>query len=167
MVLTLDIHHLVYVSENGSNDPSNLLPLCPNCHALHHRGEIPRESVRAWKMILLALNDAFDKGQVDLLLMLDKVKALWISADSVANFAGLLAAGMVRLFEGNYNVPITHYHVALSEKGQTFVSGWKNGKQEAAIPSTAALETTLILPFSNPAFLISAGVIVLCQLLNH
>lgn len=85
-VLTLDIHHMEYVSEDGSNEPSNLLPLCPNCHSLHHRKVIPQESLRAWKMLLLALNEAFDKRQIELLLMLDRVKALWISSDSVVNF---------------------------------------------------------------------------------
>jgi len=52
-------------------------------------------SIRACKMLLLALNEALDKRQVELLLMLDKVKALWICSDSVVNFAGLLASGMV------------------------------------------------------------------------
>jgi 5-methylcytosine-specific restriction endonuclease McrA len=62
-VLTLDIHHIEYVSQEGSNEPSNLLPLCPNCHALHHSGVISLNSVRTWKMLLLALNEAFDKRQ--------------------------------------------------------------------------------------------------------
>src|SRR5215470_10277210 len=71
-VLTLDIHHMEYVSQEGKNEQSNLLPLCPNCHRLHHTGVIPLESVRAWKMLLLALNEAFDKRQIELLLMLDQ-----------------------------------------------------------------------------------------------
>jgi 5-methylcytosine-specific restriction endonuclease McrA len=52
--LTLDVHHLYYVSEGGSNLAENLLPLCPNCHTEHHHGHIPHESLRAWKMLLLA-----------------------------------------------------------------------------------------------------------------
>jgi HNH endonuclease len=146
-VLTLDIHHMEYVSEGGSNEASNLLPLCPNCHTLHHLGEIPSESIRAWKMLLLSLNEAFDRRQVELLLMLDKVKALWITSDSAVNFAGLLASGMVCLYEGNYHVPITHYHVALSEKGQTFVSSWKSGAQKAAVQAAATGDTRAVLPF--------------------
>ena len=165
-VLTLDIHHMEYVSRQGSNEPSNLLPLCPNCHSLHHSGVISHESVRAWKMLLLALNDAFDKQQVDSLLMLDRVKALWIAADSVVAFAGLLAAGMVCLYEGNYYVPIMHYHVALTEKGQNFVSGWKSGKQEAAIPTTSTNETAAIPP-PRWVILASIGALVLCTFPNQ
>ena len=32
-ILTLDVHHLDYVSDGGSNTPYNLLPLCPNPYA--------------------------------------------------------------------------------------------------------------------------------------
>ena len=44
-ILTLEIHHLDYVADGGSDDPSNLVPLCPNCHTLHHTGTIPKASL--------------------------------------------------------------------------------------------------------------------------
>src|SRR4051812_12187767 len=47
--LTLEIHHLYYVSKGGSDDPANLLPLCPTCHQEHHVGKIPTDSLVAWK----------------------------------------------------------------------------------------------------------------------
>jgi hypothetical protein len=59
---------LAYVSEGGKDEPENLLALCPNCHALHHKGEIPIDSLRAWKMLQLALNEAYDKKSINLLL---------------------------------------------------------------------------------------------------
>ena len=65
-ILTLDIHHLEYVSDDGGNDPANLLPLCPNCHGLHHSGVIPRESIRAWTVSYTHL-DVY-KRQVEALL---------------------------------------------------------------------------------------------------
>jgi len=33
-------HHIVARSQGGSDDPSNLVDLCPNCHALRHGGPI-------------------------------------------------------------------------------------------------------------------------------
>ena len=64
-ILTLDIHHIVEVGVGGPNDLHNLLALCPNCHALHHRQKvIPIESIRAWKMLLLAINEAYDRRSV-------------------------------------------------------------------------------------------------------
>ena len=54
--LALDHHHIEYVSEDGSNEVSNLLALCPTCHSLHHRGTIPRQAVTEWKNRVVALN---------------------------------------------------------------------------------------------------------------
>src|SRR6478752_867236 len=73
-IITLDIHHIVYVSKSGSNAPENLLPLCGHCHDMHHAGEIPSEAIRTWKMLLLALNEAFDRRSVDILLSLDAIE---------------------------------------------------------------------------------------------
>lgn len=37
--LKLQIHHIVRRADGGSNDPSNLMPCCPQCHAkLHSNG---------------------------------------------------------------------------------------------------------------------------------
>jgi hypothetical protein len=71
-VITLDIHHIVHVSEDGGNEPLNLLALCPYHHAMYHAGHIPIEAIRHWKGMLLALNSAFDVRGMDLLLFLHK-----------------------------------------------------------------------------------------------
>jgi len=63
-VVTLDIHHLEQVSAGGGDTAENLLPLCPNCHALHHRGVIPADSIRAWKLLLLTINEAYDLARI-------------------------------------------------------------------------------------------------------
>lgn len=52
-ILAIDLHHLVQVSDNGSDEAANLLALCPTCHALHHRGEIPREALLLYKANLV------------------------------------------------------------------------------------------------------------------
>lgn len=33
----LIMHHIVPVGVGGGNDPSNVVPLCPNCHAIVHK----------------------------------------------------------------------------------------------------------------------------------
>src|SRR5690242_13197636 len=60
-ILTLELHHMVWVKDGGGNEPSNLLALCPNCHALHTNGHIPETAIRHWKGMLVALNHAFDR----------------------------------------------------------------------------------------------------------
>jgi hypothetical protein len=128
--LTLDIHHLEYVSRGGTDDPANLLPLCPNCHALHHRGAIPLESVRAWKLFLLTLNQAFDRGCIDLLLALDKTGQVAITSDGLLFQCGSLVASSLVEFK-----PLDHhtFWVNLSPKGRLFVEGWRRGDQRTAL----------------------------------
>jgi 5-methylcytosine-specific restriction endonuclease McrA len=69
-LLVLDLHHLIPVRDGGENSAGNLLALCPTCHALHERGKIDPEAVRAWKAMLVSLNAAFDKNAIDSLLLL-------------------------------------------------------------------------------------------------
>jgi 5-methylcytosine-specific restriction endonuclease McrA len=40
-VLTLQIHHMVWVKDDGGNDTSNLVALCGYCHDMHTQGHIP------------------------------------------------------------------------------------------------------------------------------
>ena len=35
------IHHVIYKSQCGTDDPSNLLPLCFTCHYEHHNNNSP------------------------------------------------------------------------------------------------------------------------------
>lgn len=37
--VTLQVHHVVWVSNSGTNDPENLITLCSNCHAGRHSVE--------------------------------------------------------------------------------------------------------------------------------
>jgi hypothetical protein len=142
--LTLDVHHLYYVSEGGSDLAENLLPLCPNCHTEHHNGHIPTESLRAWKMLLMALNEAFDRRAIDLLLTLAKMKDQTIAnvtGDGLPAYSALVASGLVAILPALHttggwggNVQWQDvYKAALTDKGKLFVEGWKKGDQRAAI----------------------------------
>lgn len=141
--LTLDVHHLLYVAEGGNDDPANLLPLCPTCHQEHHAGRIPTDSLRAWKMLLLAINEAFDRRSVDMLLAIFKDGCIKrIKGDGVLQLAPLIASSLVNVREyyqeynaGTIAQAFTQEYLAeLTEKGTLFVQGWLNGDQQAAIP---------------------------------
>jgi hypothetical protein len=58
--LAMDVHHIVWVKDGGGNELTNLLALCPTCHALYHRKEITQESIEHWKARLVALNRSVD-----------------------------------------------------------------------------------------------------------
>lgn len=148
-ILTLDIHHLVPVSEDGPDSAENLLALCPNCHALYHKGEIPVESIRAWKMVLLTLNEGYDRKSVDILLALDRVGSrLWVSGDGVLDCAALIAAGFITAKAFGTIAPSSPYgqailpppyEVCLTERGRMMVEAWKRGDQEAAVNAVAGV----------------------------
>lgn len=139
--LTLDIHHLYYVSKGGSNEPDNLLPLCPTCHTEHHNGKIPTESLRAWKMVLISLNEAFDRRSISLLLTVaDHEYIEEITGDGIVEYAPLAASGLIvlkpRTWKGFDGSQRTYYVARITDKGKVFVEGWKKGDQSAAIPAT-------------------------------
>ena len=74
-ILAIDLHHIIEVEKGGPNELSNLLALCPTCHALYTRGTISQEAINVWKTILVALNHAFDKESISNLLFLRKISA--------------------------------------------------------------------------------------------
>jgi len=100
---------------------------------------IPGESLRAWKFLLLALNEAYDRRSVDLLLTLDKLGKMLCSGDGVVNFAPLIASQLVSCSGGGQVTPLDltkyAYYLSLSEKGIAFVSAWKAGDQKTAVSS--------------------------------
>jgi HNH endonuclease len=155
-VLTLDIHHLVCVSEGGSDASENLLPPCPNCHALHHKSVIPLASLRTWKMLLLSLNEAFDRKAIDILLLLDRLGSVGhMTGDGLIVLASLVASGLIEVSQylhittgstsqsesfsilrqtiGSTSQFEQMYRVELSKKGKLFVEGWKKGDQSSAL----------------------------------
>jgi hypothetical protein len=44
----LSVHHILEEKDGGDNKLDNLIVLCPFCHDLAHRGEIPEKEMREW-----------------------------------------------------------------------------------------------------------------------
>jgi len=117
------------VKVGGGDTPGNLLPLCPTCHALYHRGTIKKDSIYAWKTFLVSLSQAFDVFTVDNLLFLKSqdAKDLLISGDGVLHFARLVASGLAGFKKAQQNGPLVIYSVHLTPKGKGLVSAWVSG----------------------------------------
>lgn len=133
-ILAIDLHHIVEVSDDGDNIASNLLALCPTCHALFHRGTISRESIYAWKAVLVALSQAFDTRAFDNLLFLTTPNVgtqLRVSGDGVLQFSRLIAAGLASFELQMQNGPIVLYSLGLTQKGQLLIDAWMSGDREA------------------------------------
>lgn len=132
-VLALDIHHMEEVAEGGGNTPANLLALCPMCHALYTRGEIPRDAIYAWKLMLVSLNHAFDQEAIDDLLFLGSSGAahLRISGDGVLRFARLIGSCLAAFKLVVQNGPLLLYRVELTQKGGQLIDAWRSGDRNA------------------------------------
>jgi hypothetical protein len=133
-ILALDIHHIVEVSEGGDNNPQNLLPLCPTCHALFHRGTIARDAIYAWKAMIVSLSHAFDTQAIDDLLFLANpavTEHLQVSGDGVIKFSRLIGAGLAAFDLYMRNGPIVLYRVGLTEKGAQLIRAWQSGNRQA------------------------------------
>jgi hypothetical protein len=129
-ILALDMHHIWEVSAGGSDDPSNLIALCPLCHGLYHRGTISQESIYVYKAMLVAITRAFDVEAIDRLLFLDSCKTdfLVVSGDGLLHFARLIAAGLALAdLKSNNNWQIVTYAINISDKGRHLIEAWKQG----------------------------------------
>lgn len=129
-ILAVDMHHIWEVSAGGSDDPSNLIALCPTCHALYHRGTIREESIYVYKVMLVAITRAFDLEAIDRLLFLESCNRdfLVVSGDGLLHFGRLIAAGLATVDQkSNNNWQIVTYAVNISEKGHQLVEAWKEG----------------------------------------
>ena len=132
-ILALDMHYLWEVSAGGGDEPSNLVALCPTCHALYHRGTIKQESIYAYKAMLVAIGRAFDVDAIDRLLFLNMCPPdyLVVSGDGVLHFARLIAAGLVNVaMKANNNWQIVTYAVNISNKGRQLVQAWQQGDRK-------------------------------------
>lgn len=145
-ILTLELHHMVWVKDGGGNEATNLIALCPNCHSLHTYGHIPDSAIHHWKGILHALNHALSKESMDLLLFLNNldVDDIWYSGDGLLKFSSLIAADLVQIkssktslgwvngLNGNrMSSPTSSVQVCLSERGKLLVNAWLEGNEDA------------------------------------
>lgn len=133
MVLALDLHHLVVVSEGGSDGPTNLIALCPTCHALYHRGDLTRDALYTYKAILIALSNAFDIATVDQLLFLHAIAGrppLQLQGQGVLAFMRLVAAGLADFKTTGRDMGVEFYAVSLTPRGESLIEAWKSGNRQ-------------------------------------
>jgi hypothetical protein len=129
-ILALDMHHIWEVSAGGSDDPSNLIALCPTCHALYHRGTIKAESIYVYKAMLVAITRAFDLEAIDRLLFLEGCAKdfVVVSGDGLLGFARLIAAGLASGDQkSNNNWQVVTYAINITDKGRQLIDAWKSG----------------------------------------
>lgn len=157
-VITLEIHHIVPVKDDGSNEPDNLIALCPYCHELHTKDFIPAEAIETWKSMLVSLNST-QRTTVDLLLLLyrqdtrtveksskgETAQKFRFTGDGLAALAGLINVNIVEISKRHDQVAwaggLPSFEVSFTEKGRQLVEAWIKGKPEAVREALSATET--------------------------
>ena len=144
-ILTLELHHIVWIRDDGTNDPDNLLALCPNCHSLHTSGHIPERAIHTWKQLLVSLNST-SRITADLLLVLydeerrvdraedaSKVAPPFrFTGDGLPALAGLITAELLTISKrysgvAYFGASMPSFEVRLTDKGRRFVQAWLEG----------------------------------------
>lgn len=148
-ILTLELHHLLWVRDGGGNEHDNLIALCPNCHALHTAGHTPSEAIYAWKGLLVSLNNPH-QGAADLLLVLHREEErlrlaganavnkgstqppFHFTGDGLGMLSGLMTAGFIeidRRFSGvnAWGSSMPSFTVRLTDLGRSMVDAWLAG----------------------------------------
>jgi len=131
-ILALDLHHIIAVEEGGPNALSNLLALCPTCHALYMRRIIAREAIHAWKQIVVSLSHAFDAEAISFLLFLKRVEGneVLVSGDGLLRFASLIAADLAAPHLVGRQGLWQFYLIRLTVKRQRLLDAWCSGNRE-------------------------------------
>jgi hypothetical protein len=139
--LIYELHHIEWVKDGGGNEPSNLLALCPTCHALHTKGDIPKSAIERWKLIVQALSDTLDRDSIDLLQFMYDLEldthtrsGLLISGDGLLRLARLINLGFVNkgfvrwhIPEGAGLQPYSSWRPTFTDIGRRLVEAWRGG----------------------------------------
>ncbi len=142
-ILALDIHHLQQVSEDGGDNQSNLIALCPTCHALFHRGDLTKDALYTYKAILESLSNSFDATTIDQLLFLDSIadKPLQLQGQGVLTFMRLIASGLADFTKTGKDMGVEFYSASLTDKGTLLVKVWKSGNRKQLKEVLGSIET--------------------------
>lgn len=134
-ILAIDLHHIIEVKDDGPNEVWNLIALCPNCHALHTRGDITKDAIDVYKGILVSLNAAFDREAINNLMFLSSLapNTLRITGDGVLKFSSLIGSGLADFELKSQNGPLLLYEVRLTLKGKKIISAWQSGDRTAVL----------------------------------
>jgi hypothetical protein len=158
-ILTLELHHIVWVKDGGGNDADNLVALCPNCHSLHTAGHIPADAIRCWKNLLVSLNSP-SRASADILLVLHQEEQrlaasndetqrpppFRFTGDGLGMLSSLLVSGLVEISRrfsgaGYFGGGMPSFEVSLTSSGRRLVEAWLTGKPEAVASALSSGKT--------------------------
>jgi hypothetical protein len=95
-------------------------------------------------MLLLTINEAYDRRTLDTLAALKNVGSMHVSGDGLLSMAGLVAAGLINVqewgrkeYSSRQGFQSPMYIVTLTERGNMLLDAWAAGDQAAAVAATS------------------------------
>lgn len=99
-----------------------------------HRDVITKEAIWHWKALLVAMNNAFDRRSMDLLLTVNDLPFVRYSGDAVADLSGLIQAKLIEVmdFDATSTGPVVtgQFRVQTTQRGKLLIDAWKTGESE-------------------------------------
>lgn len=129
--IPVEIAHITPYSKVKEHTFNNLIALCPNCHALHHNGEIDRKSLRQYKANLSVLNSRygdFERRILDIFAEQPNAKEIKLPGGTLVFLRYLLKDGYllhVGSSEGHQTDEFPNYDLyELTTSGRDFIQKW-------------------------------------------
>lgn len=126
----VEIHHITPYSKVKRHEFTNLIALCPTCHARCTNGEIDIKSVKIYKTNLGIIGSRYTQLEITLLESLNKKTQLPVAGTMGWLFQRLENEDLIKVVI-TAGVRIggipSHYIVELTDSGQEIVKKWLEG----------------------------------------
>jgi hypothetical protein len=114
----LDIHHIHYRENGGTDEDDNLICLCKNCHGRVHENEIPTISIRAYKMRLQRVSLDLHPHEIKYLEALLRGEEVELDESTIDLARRIERRGLIRIV---HRVREDIYRLSLTPTGRIFI----------------------------------------------
>lgn len=114
----LDIHHITYQENGGTDEDDNLICLCKNCHGRVHLGEIPDISIRGFKNRLQRVSADLYPHEIKYLEALFRGEQIDLDEETVDLARRLERRNLIRI---THRVRDNVYRLSLTRNGREFI----------------------------------------------
>lgn len=114
----LDIHHIIYQENGGTDDDENLICLCKNCHGRVHLNIIPEISIRGFKARLQRVAADLFPHEIKYLEALLRREQIDLNEETVDLARKLERRNLIRI---NHRLRDKVFRLELTQNGRNFI----------------------------------------------